>query len=208
MSLNYEYNYKFKELEKKYRIYLNKEKPLVIRLDGKNITKNHREINLLTSNFTQDLHQSVKNCIKTTYNSNATIYSILDETSIAFESGEDFFSCFDDTNQIYASNIFLQDFLSYFWKKPEYQNVKFGISMFSLLNQQAIETYIAERKRLGRIVAIDYYAKEKLERWMYHQQSSANIIKNIKQKGLLYDFERNKSFVQGIYSTQTKKALQ
>ena len=57
-------NYKFADIEKQQRIYLAKESSLIIRLDGKNITKNHDGINLLTTNFTEKLHEISKYIIE------------------------------------------------------------------------------------------------------------------------------------------------
>lgn len=197
MSLKYEYKYKYAEQEKYQRIYLDKRAPLVIRLDGKNITKNHGRINLICSGFTEYLFESCK-ALAAKKEYSCEIYSIMDEASLVFQEGTAFFRGFADTNQIYASNIFLQCFLSLFWQKEEYRNVQFGISLFSLYNKEDVGLYISERQRIGKIVATDYYAKDKLPQSHYHNKSSADIVSSIKHCGLYDDFIGKEQFLAGL----------
>ena len=199
MSLSCEYKYKLAEQEKRQRIYLDEELPLVIRLDGKNITKDHARMNLIYSGFTKYLFDSCR-ALAAQKEYSCEIYSVMDEASIVFQEGRDFFKDFDDTNQIYASNIFLQCFLSFFWQKEEYSDVQFGVSLFSLRGKEDTKLYIVERQRIGKIVAIDYYAKDRLPRNYYHQKSSEEIINNIKHYGLYRDFMWNEQFLAGLSS--------
>ena len=196
-------NYKFADIEKQQRIYLAKESSLIIRLDGKNITKNHDGINLLTSNFTEKLHEISKYIIEKE-ELDCSIFSILDESSFAFEKGNDFFSRFDDSIQFYCSNIFLQWFLQEFWKIEEYKNVLFGISMFSLSSSN-INEYIKERKRIGELASLTYFAKEKMQTKYYHNKSKFEIKKNLQHFELFDELLDYPNFLTGFsYNNSTK----
>ena len=190
-------NYKFSTKEKEQRIYLDKNLSLVIRLDGKNITKNHQGINLFTSNFTEKLHDVSKTVIEKE-NLNCSIFSILDESSFVFQNGNDLFQKFDDSNQIYCSNIFLQWFLQEFWKIKQYKNILFGISMFSLPKKD-IEEYIKERKRIGELASLTYFAKEKMKPQYYHNKSKFEIKKNLQQFELFDELLDNPHFLTGYF---------
>ena len=195
--------YKFANKEKEQRIYLDQNSALIVRLDGKDITKNHQNINLFTSDFTEQLYKTSKYIMKKE-NLNCSIFSILDESSFVFQNGNNLFQKFDDSNQIYCSNIFLQWFLQEFWKIKKYKNVFFGISMFSLSSKDA-EEYIKERKRIGELASLTYFAKEKTSPQYYHHKSKFEIKQNLQRLDVFDELLDNPHFLTGYIYEKPKE---
>lgn len=164
--------------ENTQRIYLDDKYPLIIRLDGVNVTKNHDKINLITSNFTQKIFSTgVKIFKQGDYN--GYVFAILDEVNFCFNYSYQFFKQFDDTNQLYCGGIFLQNFIHTLPAK--FKSVNFGISVF---NTNSIRTYLYTRQHTIYPSTIMYFAKEYLPKNQRYPLPLNEILNNIQQNKL------------------------
>lgn len=186
----------FPELEKEYRSFLSDSHPLVIRLDGKNVTKKHKKYPLTNEHgFTWHLYQTGKSLAA---NKNCLIYAGLDEISFLYPDPADFLFEFDDSNTMYCSAIFLQRFCQIFWKI--YPNVLFGMSVFQLPRAEDCPDYIAYRKKLVYWAALTWLAKEYLSKENYHLKTEEEVYNVLEKRGLL---KARTSFLTGLYARMT-----
>lgn len=185
------FNY-FKTIENKYRNQLSKNKPLVIRIDGKNITKSWKYDLFHENGFLNITEMIARNMIK--YFNKCKIYVALDEINFIFEDPNVFFDRYEDTDALYCSNIFLQDFVKIFWNY--YPEVKFGISIFNIENDK-INSYLKYRKSCCYNAAVYYYCKRNLPKDVYVNKKLSDIVKYLKENNLYQQLEDNKLFLNG-----------
>ena len=176
------YNYeKFNRLQKKEqvsRIYLNPNKPVIIRFDGKDITKDHKNYPLTATNgFTYHAFLSGIHLLEDMPGKKGIVYAGLDEVSIAFTDPMIFWHSFEDSNKDYAMSVLVQRFVKYFYKY--YPEVLFGVSMFNVDNTEDIYEYIHIRQMITSTNAITYLAKDFLPKEEYHDLSTDDILKNL-----------------------------
>lgn len=186
----------FESEENAFRPQLSNNLVTVIRLDGKNITKNHKEYPLLEPlSFTWEIKNAGTKLVHSKKYKECFIYTCLDEISFIFPDSKDLLSEFDDGNAMYLAGIFLQEF---------HQNLKkdvfFGISVFQIRLQQILP-YIKFRKKCCCDAAITYYAKEHLSIADYHKQEPSQIIKTLVDKGYKDDMVQRKKFFEGSFLT-------
>lgn len=183
----------FKELEQNHRIFLSLKLPVVIRLDGKDITKNHKKYPLMDIHgFTCYLNKIGKKIVS---RKTCMIYTALDEINFIFSDSREFFHAFDDTNSLYCAGIFLQQFCKEFWKY--YPEVKFGISIFSIPKDK-IDEYVNYRKELCKTAAVFYFAKENLTVQEYKGKTEQELIRYLKFKKLYSKLATHPFFMTGI----------
>ncbi|MCD8082357.1 MAG: hypothetical protein LUE86_02230 [Clostridiales bacterium] len=183
----------FRSLEAKQRIYLSDQDPLVIRLDGKDVTKDKihydltepegftkaifRAAKAATLVFVPPMAAEMRHGIGIVRNRGILLFAMMDEVSIVFRSPCFFFKNFDDTNQIYDTGIFLQEFLSALHQDERFSNTRLGISGFNIPAQKC-KDYIRWRRSLCKKAAIMYIVKQnKLPKEMYTGKSYEEILK-------------------------------
>lgn len=183
----------FRSLEAEQRIYLSDQDPLVIRLDGKNVTKDKAHYDLTepegftkailraakaaTLVFVPPMAAEMRHGIGIVRNRGVLLFAMMDEVSIVFRTPCFFFRNFDDTNQIYDIGIFLQEFLSALHQDGRFLDTRFGISGFNIPAQKCRE-YIRWRRGLCKEAAVMYAAKRSsLPKEMYAGKSSGEILK-------------------------------
>lgn len=182
----------FKNLENKYRAQLSKNNPLVIRLDGKDITKNFEKYNLMDPDgFTYSLYDTAKNVCSAYH---CRIYAVMDELSIIFLNPHEFFSKFTTVDSLRCGCVFLQDFIEYYWE--HYEHVKFKISIFSI-KYDVIESYINSREKTGENTSVFYFAKHFLDKDEYTNKKKEDIVSVIKKKNLYNKYLENPNFSAG-----------
>lgn len=185
------FNY-FKTVENKYRTQLSRKKPLVVRLDGKNITKS-RHYDLMHENGFLATTEMIANALLKIF-PKCKIYIALDEINFIFTDPNVFFNRYEDTDAMYCANIFLQDFVKVFWNY--YPEIKFGISVFNI-DEDKIDSYIRYRKKCCYNAAIFYYAKRNLIKKNYVGKKLQEVVNFLQTENLYSDLEKNKTFLYG-----------
>ncbi|MCD8368946.1 MAG: hypothetical protein LUC94_01200 [Clostridiales bacterium] len=191
----------FRLLEAEQRIYLSDQDPLVIRLDGKDVTKDkvHYDLTepegftkaiLLAAKaaalvFVPPMAAEMRHGIGIVRNRGVLLFAMMDEVSIIFRTPCFFFRNFDDTNQIYDTGIFLQEFLSALHRDGRFPDTRFGISGFNIPAQKCRD-YICWRRGLCKEAAVMYAAKRSsLPKEIYAGKSSGEILKALSAEQIL-----------------------
>lgn len=185
------FNY-FKNIENKYRTQLSRKKPLIIRLDGHNVTKNPDMKFMGDNTFTKSLAKAGEDIIKV-FN-DCKVYVALDEISFIFTNPSEFFERYDDCNTTDCSNLFLLDFVKLFWNY--YYGTNFGVSIFNI-NSDKIESYIKYRQKSAYNTAIFYYAKRYIPKKYYVGKSLNDVVQYLKENDLLKNIEKDDVFLNG-----------
>lgn len=169
------FNYFF-QVEKKYNYQLSKSKPIVLRLDGKNITKSKNidfsspnKFSETLINVATEIINEFEKCIS---------YVALDEVSFIFTDPNEFYQAFaDKTDSLqYCLSIFQQYFLQKFWSK--YPDVLFGVSVFNIPKDKT-ESYLKYRKSLCFNNAVVYFAKKHKNLFKYKDRKVKEIYEEI-----------------------------
>ena len=154
---------KFSDIERAQRVYLDPALPLVIRMDGKGVTRDHEVYHLIPcAEWRGPFFEAAKQTVEH-YGSelrgtgSAVIFCGMDEINIIYSRGSDFLGLFDDTNAIYAAVMFLQEFTRRL-RRMKGRETDFGISIFSIQPGQE-EEYLSLRAAYVRKSALDYIAK-------------------------------------------------
>lgn len=195
----------FAESEEKQRSFIDPNGCLVIRLDGKSVTKNRKKYDLTDmsdSGFREALIQSAYRASKNYLKNEQSIfmYTALDEISVVFPDAKIFLDCFDDGNTLYCGGVFLQQFLSVLWKNACTETF-FGISVFSLPYKDGIN-YIKDRKDYLYTSSLIYLAKglglQKLYHGRYGPLNKKEILRRVSENKLITDeIKKNKRFISG-----------
>lgn len=183
----------FQNIEQGFRRKLSADNPVVVRFDGKNVTKNHKKFHLMDTNgFTKTIFDAA---IHISVGAECYIYAALDEVNIVYYNPIEFFGKTNDCDLLYSAVMILQDFLR--WTRQIYPQVKFNVSVFNITVDQ-IEDYIKYRKQLAYTTAATYYAKENLSPALYHGKSAKTIIKNLEKNGFDISSPNIKQFLTGF----------
>lgn len=186
----------FRNIEKSFRRQLSAEAPIVVRFDGKNITKNHKKYHLMdVDGFTRTIFDAAVTLAKDT---ESLIYAALDEVSIVFLHPLELFGRTQDRDLLYSAIMILQDFLQLTAKK--YPEVKFNVSVFNIPNNAGLK-YIAYRKHFAFSTAVTYYAKEYLHRSEYVGKNESEILETLKRCGYDITSKNIKLFLNGMESS-------
>lgn len=170
-NLNIEY---FKKIEQNHRTQLNPHLPIIVRFDGKNVTKDHKRFHLLQPNgFTDAITSAAMRLAKY---GNCVIYSYLDEVSIIFLEPQMFFLLTEDYDLLYSAVMILQKFKDYL--PEEFKNVKFNISVFNIPQDQYFN-YVLYRKHYCKESTLVYYAKEYFPPSFYRGKSRAELFEKL-----------------------------
>ena len=194
------YNY-FKNIENKYKKQLSKQKPVVIRLDGRNVTKSGK-YNFYSKNLFSAALESVGTYFVEHFH--CIVYIAMDEISFIFENPDDFFAIYEDNNTLYCSNLFLLDFIKLFWTICP--NEKFGVTIFNI-EKNKIESYIKYRKSLCYNCAIHYYAKHNIQKQYYVNKKLAEIVDYLKENDLYKNIETKEEFLYGKLVTKSENKM-
>lgn len=168
----------FQGIEKSYRRNLSTTVPIIVRFDGKNVTKNHEKFHLMdVDGFTKDILCAAKSMVN---GMECTIYAALDEVSVVFHKPFEFFGKTQDKDLLYSAIMILQDFLRY--TREVYPGLKFNVTVYNIGFDQ-IDSYIQYRKDMAYQTAVTYYAKEYLPPQTYVDKSTSYILEALRSNG-------------------------
>ena len=192
------FNY-FKTIELKYKYQLSKKKPIVIRFDGRNITKSNTYDLSKKNAFTSALLSATKIIVDKF--ENCIAYVAIDEVNFIFSDPKEFFDMYTDNSDSlqYCLSIFQQHFLNIFWK--EVPDVFFGVSIFNIPNDK-IDSYLSYRKSSAYNVAVTYFAKRNIPKERYKNKKQSDILDCIKELGKYNQFVAYTHFSQGTIFTK------
>ena len=155
------WNNYFYQIRKKYSMRLSTKTPLVINLDGKNVTKNKslNIIDLYNSSFLENLEKSAKYFTK-----KYQCISILgaDEISFIFENPIDLINDLNSDNSNYSTEIisvFSQYFYDYFNNFNQHRKIFWHGKCFSIPNEK-IKSYIKYKSKLIEVLVTTYFLKK------------------------------------------------
>ena len=190
-------NEEFRRFEQKQIVRLKNNRSIVIRLDGKDVTKNKKKYDLSDlGNYRKHLLEAagktMTNYLQDT--EKCFIYTVMDEISFVFPNARTFLRCFNDGNIVYCSSVFLQQFLR---NLPD--PLMFGINIFQY---DDIWEYIAWRKRIGYQCGLIYLCKKYSKNYYLSEQrkelSTEEIIEKIRQDSKFYELVMgNQEFLSG-----------
>lgn len=154
---NYFYN-----IQKKYSMRLSLKEPLVIRLDGKNITKNNM-IDLMNISSSKSFMYAMRESVKH-FTSKYKCYSIYgsDEVSFIFIEPMKLMRDLDSDSDNHSNEIislFSQYFFNYFNNFDKNKIVFFHAKCFSIPNEK-VTSYIKYRSRVIENVMVTYFLKK------------------------------------------------
>lgn len=162
--------------------------PVIILLDGKNVTKNHEQFPLLSNedNFTRNIFNIGKSIVDS-MGFTSTVYAMTDEISFLFKKPHELIKYFNVGNgSEYILSLFFQTFLKEFWNI--YPSVYMKACMFSL-PEENMERYLQFRKELCYDNGVFYVAKEFLDSKEYYGCSTTYVEGLLKEKGLYHYLE-------------------
>ena len=186
---------RYKKEEEAGRVKLKRGLPIVLRFDGKNVTKDHKGYPLMEKDgFTSHIFEAAKAMME---GIPSYIYAVLDEVSVVVLDSERFWERFDDTDLMYCLSIMLQEFL--LAASPSCKGTFFGCTIFQI-EEGSPEGYIEERHSLGLANAIVYCAKEyRLPVYEYHGRDLEDILFSLQKAGHGDVLER-KDFFNGLFA--------
>ena len=171
---------------------INEDKPLVVFLDGRGITGNHKTFNLMTGAFQKAM---VKAALGAAGGEECLVYATLDEVSMIFPKPKNIISHLEyKTNDEVIATI-LQDFVSVFWKKfGDY--VRFHGYVFNLEDGDE-EDYVKWRYRRSRHAIYTYTAKENHVYADYGKMTEEEMKELLKKNYLWEGLKANTDFFRG-----------
>ena len=188
------FNY-FKKLEKKYFLELSNSKPVVIRFDGKNITKSQKYNLSFENAFTTALLKTTKKLVNRF--DGCLAYVAMDEVSFIFKDLNILKNHYvKDTQSLqYFISMFQQEFVSIFWK--HIPNIYFGVTIFCIPENKE-KSYIAYRKSVCRNTSVVYFAKRNKDYNIpYRSKPIKEILTEIKNLHLDSELTRFPHFMNG-----------
>lgn len=187
----------FNNIQKKYSMRVSKTLPLVIRLDGKDVTKN-KSINLLDRESKDSFTNALENSVKY-FTEKYNCFSIFGSDEVSFIFDNPNFILEDMTNDsCNSSNEIISGFSQYFFKYfnefDEHKVVYWHGKCFSI-QEDKIKSYIKYRSRIIQNVMTTYFLikqgkyreNEKLENRINKCGSleGYDVFKDI-ERGILY----------------------
>lgn len=186
--------YDFRSVETGQRLKLDAGLPVVIRFDGKLVTRDHKKYRLTDMEFTKCIFLAAAKRFK---DLKCTIYAQLDEVNIIISGTEEFFGEYEDTDAMYCCCIELQRFLR--TVKEQYPDTMFGCSVFNIPAGSGAE-YVKDRQKMLYKTSVVYCAKDCMSPALYHGKDTKEILAAIEETGngsLL----KNRFFFSGLVRT-------
>ena len=121
------------------------DRPLILFIDGRDITKDHQTYHLMTGKF---MDAMVKAAESAAGDVPCYIYALLDEVSIVFPNPQKLLQRNEYSYHDEVCGFFLQDFCREFWKT--YPEVRFHIKAYNLASSKDIQEFFLWRKERSR----------------------------------------------------------
>lgn len=156
------WNNYFYQIRKKYSMRVSTKKPLVINLDGKDVTKN-KTLNIIDSyntSFLSNMDKTVR-FFSEKYKCLA-IYGA-DEVSFIFENPMEFIEDLNTDKSTYSTEIisvFSQYFYDYYNKYDLHRKIFWHGKCFSI-QEEKIRSYIKYKSKLIHVLVTTYFLKKK-----------------------------------------------
>ena len=195
------WNNYFYQIQTKYNMRISKNKPLVIRFDGKDVTKD-KTINLLDMYKNGFLDSLQKTAWYFSYKYNCYTIVGSDELSIIFEDPTEMLGILDSTSDHHSNEItslLSQYFFDYFNNYYQEKKIFWHGKCFSIPKEK-IKSYIKYRSTIIKNVMVTYFlirknnnsSKEKLDEKLLKckQYNDFEILNNIKDGILFYKGKR------------------
>jgi hypothetical protein len=176
--------------------------PIVFFLDGKDVTKNHREYSMFgKSNFTEMMMVYGAELIEE-INADAVIYASIDEITFVFKNPIQLINYFQvETNRSCLEALFIQKFVEKFWK---YKKAYFKCTAFNVSDKD-VDRLVSFRKEVGDNVGLMYLIKEKIPKSIYHGKSRIELEKLLITSGLSEYCKENNYIREGYYKEYHKR---
>jgi len=188
MWKNYFYN-----IQKKYSMRLSRKAPLIIRLDGKDITKN-KTINLANKSEKSFLDAMEKTVSYFTLEYSAYAIYGSDEVSFIFPEPEILMKALDSDTDNHSNevvSVFSQQFFYHFNKNDKNKIVFFHAKCFSIPEGKTTP-YIKYRARSIQNVMTTYVLKRQKESF-----AELNLKEKIEKCKKLENYQEIKNFLEG-----------
>lgn len=170
-------------------------KPVVIFLDGKNVTKYHDKYPMIGKyNFTEMMMHYGYELVKE-IGADAVIYASLDEISFIFSDTDKLIHYIKDDSRSCIGSLFVQKFVEKFWK---YKKAYFKSTVFNI-DSENIGEWIEFRKAVGDNTGLMYVAKEYLPIDLYKDKSGIELEHLLRETGLDSVCKKNKYIREGYY---------
>lgn len=178
----------FYQIQKKYTMRLSENKPLVIRLDGKDVTKDN-DINFLHSHKGSFLDSLKESAIYFSKKYNCLAFCGTDEISFILENPKILFEDIQSDTNYYSQEIisvFVEYFYDFFNMCYKNKKIFWHAKCFSIPKEK-IKSYIIYRKKAIQNVIVTYFLKKNDIRNVENKKISdrLNICKNYKEISLL-----------------------
>lgn len=169
------FNY-FKTIEDKYKSKISVNKPVVIRLDGRNICSN-KTINLLdeTEGSFSDILK--KTCKHFSQEFSCIVYFATDEINMIFQKPKVLRMMYDSIDTQRIASLISQEVFNYFntnYNKDTYYNTIYFDARCFNIPEWKICSYIKYRRQCGKNVLTTYYAKQRMP---YFDRRGLSLVK-------------------------------
>lgn len=177
--------------------------PILIHLDGKKVTRNHKKYNMMSeeNNFTQILFDCGKKLFEE-LSLKGHIYAATDEISFIIENTEQLVHHFKVGNSSeYILAMFFQKYLKLFWEF--FPEVYLKPSITNIYSNK-IERYLEFRKEVCYDNAVIYIAKEFLSPPDYTEKRQKEILNVLKERDLIHHLDDHPVLKDGLYYSNTQ----
>lgn len=193
--------------EKGIRQKFTKEMPVLIRFDGKDVTKDKARWDLTDrGGFTYAVYHAAAAAGRK-YDPEVHVFAILDEATLIFSNTEALLSYFDDGDVTYISGILLQEFLHALTKYRATQDnpPMFGLTAVSV-TQEYVSSYIQHRKHLAADACRIYYAKQVLGP-DFKVDGSMPAGHILEENGLAKGYERRAAWMEEGFDSEKRETV-
>lgn len=184
------------ELKDKSYGKLDENKSIVIFLDGKDVTKNHKKYPMIgDANFTECMFECCKSVIRD-INADAIIYAAIDELTVIFTNPVDVFKFFGvDGSASCICGLFTQRLVKRFW---DFYECFFKPVIFQM-DTSFIDRWITYRREICNIIGIYYVAKEFLPKGSYKDKDLSDVLTLLRKHNLTSVISSNRYICDGCY---------
>lgn len=175
----------FKNVENRYKSKISLYRPVVIRLDGKNICKN-KEINILDESEGSFAYVLKRTAKYLSFKYKCYVFIASDELNIVFGNPKSLYRHFKSVDTQKITSLIAQEVFYYFNKYFKKQLVYFDARIF-VIPQDKFKSYLIYRRNCAMNVLTQYFAKLYLGKEYRINLKLEQIIENLKERCPEYD---------------------
>lgn len=173
------YNY-FGKLESNFTTYINLNKPIIIRCDAENVTKN-LTLDMLNQNVGEFAYALIYTARELSKKFHTFVFCGTDEIDFIFTDGNNLKERFSNRKTQKIVSIMSQEVFLAFNHFYKYQSIYFDGKCFNIPFSK-IYSYFVYRQKSTYCVNNTYLAKRNLDKFEYCNLSLENICKKLKEK--------------------------